>query len=356
MKRLKNHFTPESAKHIGVGNPRLIHWFPGHMAKALKQFREKIKLVDILLEVRDARAPLTSTNHELLKELGAKGRVILLNKTDLADPDNLAHWIAYLRSQGETVLSIEALGAKGIQAIEQTAKSIMAPKHERLKRKGIRPPPIRLIVAGLPNTGKSTLINRLAKKKATKTGPRPGITQHTLWTVIGKNMELLDTPGIMPPKIANLEDGLCLTAIHCIKDEIPGARRTAVHLLKQYIEQKPEALRKRYDIEEELDPEITLELIGLRHGFLKSQGVVNEEQASYRVLKDFRDGYLEAIVWERPPKIGESVGETPTDLTHAAAAEADAKFVETTLKGAEAKKNPTELSKKDLEFMDDDED
>lgn len=339
MKRLKNHFTPEAAKHIGVGNPRLIHWFPGHMAKALKQFREKIKLVDILLEVRDARAPITSTNHELLNELQGKGRIILLNKTDLADQDNLAEWVAYMRGQGETVLSIEALGAKGIKSIEQIAKSIMAPKHERLKRKGIRPPPIRLIVAGLPNTGKSTLINRLAKKKATKTGARPGITQHTTWIVIGKDMELLDTPGIMPPRISNIEDGLCLTAIHCIKDEIPGARRVAVHLLKQYIEQKPEALLKRYDIEAETDPEVSLELIALRHGFLKEHGIANEEQASYRVLKDFRDGYLEPIAWERAPKAGEALGETPTDITQAAATEAESK-----------------LSKKDLEFMDDDED
>ncbi len=284
-----------------TGQPQRINWFPGHMAKALREAEQKLKNADLILEVRDARAPLASTNAELLRRLGDKPRIVILNKANLADPENLRLWIEWLRLQPVPFAAVNALDRQSLKKIPKLAKEMAAKKFQKLIRRGIRPPAARLMVLGLPNTGKSTLINGLANRKATVTGARPGVTQRQHWVIVESGLELLDTPGIMPPRIADDHTGLTLTAIHCIKDEIPGPQKVAVFLLKLLAEQAPQALKKRYGFSEP-NPERALEEVALKAGFLKGHGVTDLNQAASRILKDFRSGSLAPLIFEEPPE------------------------------------------------------
>lgn len=291
---------PLSVSYLGVDNPLKINWFPGHMAKAIRQVMEKLKMADLILEVRDARAPLISTNEDLIQKLGAKKRIILLNKANLASPENLKAWKQWFEKQDTPFFFVNALDRPNLKMLPKKASELLAQRTEKFKRKGIRPPAARLMILGLPNTGKSTLINGLANRKATKTGARPGVTQRQDWVIVDKGLELLDTPGIMPPKIKTFAQGLALTAIHCIKDDIPTPRKVALFLLQLFAEQRPEALVERYQLED-LEPEQALEDLALKMGFLKKNGLTDHHQAASRFLKDFRDGKLGTIIFEEPP-------------------------------------------------------
>ena len=281
-----------------------INWFPGHMAKAIRQVKEKIKLVDLILEVRDARVALTSGNRFLDEIIANKPKLIVLNKSNLAEPENIQIWKTWFKNQNQSFVFINALNQKSIKAISSEARKMMQPKWNRYIKKQIKPPPLRMMIVGVPNTGKSTLINRLTKRNAAKTGDRPGVTQAQEWIVLGKDLELLDTPGIMPSKIDTKEQGLWLCAIHAIKDEIVGKVEVATFLLEYLLKKNSGYLQKKYQIDftSGLLIDEYVHSIGERLNFLKSKGEIDFVKTCDQLLFDFRKGLLGPCSFELPPE------------------------------------------------------
>ena len=215
-----------------------LNWFPGHMARAIREIKEKLKLVDIVLEIRDARAPLASGNKMMDETLRQKSRLILLNKVNLADPKTIHLWDEWFKTQGEPYLFLDCFDKGSMKKVMTMARAIVDQK-----RKDSNPETyqykakLKLMIIGLPNTGKSTIINQLANRSATKTADRPGQTQVQQWIVIDKDLDLLDTPGVMPPLLAKEEHGLWLSAIHAIPDDVAGEELPAVFLI-EYLNEK----------------------------------------------------------------------------------------------------------------------
>ena len=281
-------------------NPKEINWFPGHMFKAGKQLQQTLKRVDVVLELRDARIPLASVNLEFEKLLGEKKRLVLFNKTSLAEEETIQDWVRYFKVQGISFIFIDVLEKRGLKRVLPEIRKMMKPRQERFERKGITPPALRLMVIGIPNVGKSSLINGLTRRKATETGPTPGVTRHQEWIVLDRDVELLDTPGILFPKIATLEMGLQLTLTGAIKDEIVGRERIAEYLLSVLQERDASVFFEHYKLNpqhQELEAPQLLEIIGQKRGCLKKGGV-DLERASAMLLKDFRSGKLGRISLE----------------------------------------------------------
>ncbi|AEB29758.1 ribosomal biogenesis GTPase [Carnobacterium sp. 17-4] len=247
-----------------------IQWFPGHMAKARRQVTEKIKLVDIVFELVDARLPLSSRNPILDEIIGEKPRIIILNKSDLADPLETKKWVAYFNDQGIAAVPIVAQEGHGMKQLMAKAKELLQPKFDRRAAKGIKPRAIRAMSIGIPNVGKSTLINRFVKKNIAQTGNKPGVTKAQQWLKLGKELELLDTPGILWPKFEDPEIGKKLALTGAIKDTILQLDEIAMYGLEEMKIRNPEMLAKRYRLtEEELDlesPELLM-LISERKGY-----------------------------------------------------------------------------------------
>ena len=282
-------------------NPKEINWFPGHMFKAGKQLQQMLKRVDVVLELRAARIPLASVNLEFEKLLGEKKRLVLFNKTSLAEEETIQDWGRYFKVQGISFIFIDVLEKRGLKRVLPEIWRMMKPRQERFERKGITPPVLRLMVIGIPNVGKSSLINGLTRRKAAETGPTPGVTRHQEWIVLDRDVELLDTPGILFPKIATLEMGLQLTLTGAIKDEIVGRERIAEYLLSVLQERDASAFFEHYKLDpqhQELEAPQLLEIIGQKRGCLKKGGV-DFERASAMLLKDFRSGKLGRISLER---------------------------------------------------------
>ncbi|GAX91423.1 ribosome biogenesis GTPase YlqF [Effusibacillus lacus] len=280
-----------------------IQWFPGHMAKARREVTEKLKLVDVVYELLDARIPLSSRNPMMNEITQQKPRVVLLNKADLADPEITKEWVAFFDSQGTPAVPIVATEGSGFAKIESEAKRLVAPKLEAMMKKGIRPRAIRAMILGIPNVGKSSLINRMAKRNIAKTGDKPGVTKAQQWIKVGKEFELLDTPGILWPKFEDPEVGLRLAATGAIKDEVLEADKQEISyfLVKWLREQYPGVLENRYklDILPE-EPWDTVLEIGKKRGLVRAGGVIDEEGASNLILREFRAGMLGKISLERP--------------------------------------------------------
>lgn len=247
-----------------------IQWFPGHMAKARRQVTEKIKLVDVIFELVDARIPLSSRNPILDEIIGEKPRIIILNKSDLADPIQTKKWVAHFKEQGIAAVPIVAQEGKGMKQVMEKAKEILQPKFDKRAAKGIKPRAIRAMSIGIPNVGKSTLINRFIKKNVAKTGNKPGVTKAQQWLKLGKELELLDTPGILWPKFEDPAVGQKLALTGAIKDTILQLDEIAMYGLEVMRTQYPESFAKRYNLtEDELNLEIPqlLMLISERRGF-----------------------------------------------------------------------------------------
>lgn len=280
-----------------------INWFPGHMAKAMRQVREKLKLVDMVLEIRDARVPLVSGNAALQKDLGQKRCLIVLNKVNLADPQQVKVWEAWFREQGAPFIFVNSFDKTSLKGIVKQAKAMMATKWETFARKGIRHPPLRMMILGVPNTGKSTIINRLTSRKVAATGDRPGVTQSQQWIVLDKDVELLDTPGIMPPKIIGQEQGLWLCAIHAIRDEIVGKEKVAFFIIEHLKSINSPELQERYQIPS-LDISVgeILEQIGTRLHCRKQEGELDLLKTAAHILLDFRKGKLGRCCFEPCPR------------------------------------------------------
>lgn len=302
-----------------------IQWYPGHMTKAKRAMKEDIKLVDLIIELVDARAPLASRNPDI-DELGkGKARLVLLNKSDLADEGANDRWAAYFSDLGCQVVKMNCRTGAGIKQINGVVQAACREKLERDRRRGILNRPIRAMVVGIPNVGKSTFINAFAGKACTKTGNKPGVTKGNQWIRLNKSLELLDTPGILWPKFADQEAGLRLAYIGSINDDILNKEELALNLIRFLSACYPKALLERYQAEGE-EPLKVLEQIAKVRACLKKGGEYDLLRAANLLFDDFRGGKLGRITLELPAHTAlgkENGGEDGKDINRGAVKEGD---------------------------------
>lgn len=286
-----------------------IQWFPGHMAKARRQVTEKLKQIDVVLELLDARLPLSSRNPMIREIVEHKPRIVLLNKADLADPVVTEQWLTYFRVEEQvTAIAIDSQSGRGVQAIPQHAEEAVDHIMAKRREKGMLPRAVRALIVGIPNVGKSSLINRLAGKSVAKTGDRPGITKAQQWIKVGKRMELLDTPGILWPKFEDQTVGFRLAASGAIKDEILNRQEVAIFTVEFLREAYPERIQDRYNIEELAEDKVqVLEQIGEKRGALMRGGMIDYDKASDILLRELRGGKLGRITFEKPNDVVEHI-------------------------------------------------
>ncbi|MEH7234791.1 ribosome biogenesis GTPase YlqF [Bacillus sp. JJ1562] len=278
-----------------------IQWFPGHMAKARRQVTEKLSLIDIVFELVDARIPASSRNPMIDEIIKNKPRLLLLNKADMADPKVTKEWIQYYKKNGVHALAINSQEGDGMKQIVSEAREILKEKFDKMAAKGIRPRAIRALIVGIPNVGKSTLINRLAKKNIAQTGNRPGITKAQQWIKVGKELELLDTPGILWPKFEDQEVGLKLATTGAIKDTILNLQDIAVYALRFLEENYPEHVKERFTLEEIPDDIVLLfDEIAKRRGTRMSGGVTDYDKTAELIIREIRSEKLGRLTFERP--------------------------------------------------------
>ena len=277
-----------------------FQWYPGHMTKARRMMQENIKLIDLIIELVDARVPLSSRNPDI-DELGkGKARLILLNKADLAEDRLNDEWVAYFKEKGYSAVKVNSRKGGGIKSIQSVIQEACKEKTERDRKRGILNRPVRAMVVGIPNVGKSTFINALAGKACAKTGNKPGVTKGKQWIRLNKSVELLDTPGILWPKFEDQEVGLKLAFIGSIKDEILQTEELAAELVKFLKEYYPGVLEEKYGIPEVQDTYKCLaDIAKSRHCLVRGSELDTEKAASI-LLDDFRGGRLGRITLERP--------------------------------------------------------
>lgn len=283
----------------------ILQWYPGHMTKAKRQMQEDIKLIDLIIELVDARIPLSSRNPDI-DELGKnKSRLVLLNKSDLADERYNEKWVAYFQEKGFFVLKVNSRSGAGLKAIQGVVQEACKEKIERDRRRGIKNRPIRAMVVGIPNVGKSTFINSYAGKACTKTGNKPGVTKGKQWIHLNKNLELLDTPGILWPKFEDQEVGKRLAYIGSIKDEILNLEELSLELLDYLRKNYPGILQQRYGISEEGTPLSMLEGIAENRKCLIRGQELDYAKAAGILMEEFRNGRIGRITLEYPRRTEE---------------------------------------------------
>lgn len=277
-----------------------FQWYPGHMTKARRMMQENIKLIDLVIELVDARIPLSSRNPDI-DELGKnKARLILLNKADMAEDTLNDEWIGYFKEQGYSAVKVNSKKGGGIKSIQSVIQEACKEKTERDRKRGILNRPVRAMVAGIPNVGKSTFINALAGKACARTGNKPGVTKGKQWIRLNKNVELLDTPGILWPKFEDQEVGLKLAFIGSIKDEILQTEELAAELIKFMNSAYPGVLEEKYDIPAAEDIYGCLRDIAKSRHCLVRGNELDAGKAAAILLDDFRGGRLGRITLERP--------------------------------------------------------
>lgn len=275
-----------------------VQWYPGHMTKAKRQMQEDIKLIDLIIELVDARVPLSSRNPDI-DELGKnKARLILLNKADLADESQNEAWKKYFQDKGFFVVKVNSRSGAGMKAIHSVIQEACKEKIQRDLRRGIKNRPIRAMVVGIPNVGKSTFINTFAGKACAKTGNKPGVTKGKQWIRLNKGVELLDTPGILWPKFEDQEVGIRLACIGSIKDDILNMDELALLLIQSLTSHYPGALTNRYNIDESGKPVEILEQIARARGCLKKGEELDYTKAATLLFDDFRGGKIGRITLE----------------------------------------------------------
>ena len=270
-----------------------VQWFPGHMAKARRLLLEQLKWVDVVLELADARIPDSSRNPMLLDLLGGKPRILLLNKADLADPAWTERWLAYLKSSSP-VCAVSAVTGLGMKQIIPELERVVREKKKRQAQRGIRTQPVRVMIAGIPNIGKSSLINRLTGGAQAKVGNKPGVTRGTQWIRVHERVELLDTPGLLWPKIEAPDAGRKLAALGAIKDEVYDGEELAAWCIEWLKRNLPVALG-RY---EDTGQEVNLENLGRKRGCLLHGGQVDTQKAAQIFLKELRGGKLGPVTMD----------------------------------------------------------
>lgn len=291
-----------------------INWYPGHMAKTKKQILEDLKLIDVVVEILDARIPRSSQNPDIKEWTKNKKKVIALNKSDLAEEKCNNEWVSYYKKCGIPAVLTDSNSGKGINETIKEIEKIMQDDKKALEEKGRKGKAIRVMIVGIPNVGKSSFINRITKKTSTIVGNKPGVTRQKQWVRVKENIDLLDTPGILWPKLGEEEVALNLSYTGTIKDDILEKVEVAYYLLKYLLENKRENLLQRYNLdgqqveeilsnEDNLENENILEvmnMIGRKRGKIVSGGRVDEEKVSNMLIDEFRNGSLGRITLERP--------------------------------------------------------
>lgn len=284
-----------------LGTLAQLNWYPGHMAKAKRIIMENLKLVDVVIELLDARIPRSSANPILKDLIGSKPHLIALNKIDLADSGVNGKWEEYFNSLGKSVVRINSLNGKGIRQLVVKADELAKAKTAKFASKGVRPRNARVMIVGIPNVGKSSLINRLSGSASLKTADKPGVTRAKQWIKIKNNLDLLDTPGILWPKFDDPEVGLNLAFTGAISDEVYDIEHAAEILLWRLKDRYGKNIAERYKVNEM--PQTSAELfalVGKKRGFLQKGGVIDTEKTAIAILKDFRAGKLGNISLEEP--------------------------------------------------------
>lgn len=278
-----------------------IQWFPGHMTKAKREMQENLKLVDLVIELRDCRIPLSSKNPMLDDIIQTKPRLIVLSKKDKGEAEITQQWIEKLKDDTTLVIAADLLHDSFVPKLTQACKEVMKEKIERMIRRGIRPRAIRAMVVGVPNVGKSTMINRLAGKKIAQTADRPGVTRSLQWVKLNKDVELLDTPGVLWPKFEDPTVGFHLALTGAIRDEILPKEDVVVYALKWLSAHEPQKLQDRYALSEVAeDPYVLLAQIAASRRHLNKQGEVDLTRTIDMVINEIRNDKLGPISWERP--------------------------------------------------------
>lgn len=279
-----------------------IQWFPGHMAKTRRLMADSLRLVDVVIEVTDARIPYSSRNPEMDKLVGRKPRIVLLNKCDAANETATSRWIDYYKRQGIPSIATDCRSGKNINRVIPLVKDVLGDEIAKWTAKGMVGRPIRIMIVGIPNVGKSSLINRLAGSKRAKVEDRPGVTRGKQWVTLANDVELLDMPGVLWPKFEDQDVGLSLAFTGAVKDDIMDMESLACFFIKKLRTVSSDAFKERYNVEvseEDTDYEI-LEAIGRRRGFLVSGGEINTERAAIILIDEFRSGKLGRISLELP--------------------------------------------------------
>lgn len=277
-----------------------FQWYPGHMTKAKRAMQEDLKLIDVILELIDSRVPFSSKNPDINHLANGKARVILMNKYDLADPVRTEKWIRYYEEQGCFVTKVNSKSGAGIKSVHNLINDACKEKIERNRKRGIINRPVRAMIVGIPNVGKSTFINSFAGKACTKTGNKPGVTKGKQWIRLNKNVELLDTPGILWPKFEDQTVGLRLAFIGSIKDELFNLYELSILFLEYLNENYPGMVATFYGTRQQEKPEEQLKAVAVRRGCLKTGGEPDLDKAARCLMDDFRNGRLGAISLEVP--------------------------------------------------------
>ena len=281
-----------------------IQWFPGHMTKTKRQIQSSLKLVDAVAEIIDARIPVSSRNPDLAKLVQNKPRVILLNKCDMANQTATKMWIDYFKKQNLVAIPVDCKSGRGLDKFAPAVNTVMSHKIARLKEKGMVNPTIRIMIVGIPNVGKSSFINKMVKKNRAKVEDRPGVTRGNQWYTIAKNLEMLDTPGVLWPKFDDKTVGEHLAFTGAVKDQILDIELLAVRLLDFIKELKPADFITRFKLENEdvenIDSYELLKMIGKNRGMLVSGGEIDTERAAIMLLDEFRSAKLGIITVEMP--------------------------------------------------------
>ena len=281
---------------------QVVQWFPGHMAKTRRLIKESLPFVDLVTEIVDSRIPMSSSNPELEEMIGNKPRIVLLNKCDVADEKATQLWIEFYKSKGVYAIPVDCRTGKGLNAYLPLVRNVLKDKIKRNTEKGMVGKPLRVMVVGIPNTGKSSFINRMAGRNRAKVADKPGVTRSNSWFAVGSGIELLDTPGVLWPKFEDKAVGDKLAFIGSIKDEILDTETMALRLIAFLKNDYPERLSERFKITDFTDKEDyeILEAIGRKRGMLISGGEIDYERASVMLLDEYRAGKLGRLTLEFP--------------------------------------------------------
>lgn len=283
-----------------INNSQTIQWFPGHMTKTKRKIAEILPLIDAVAEVVDARIPLSSRNPDLPEMLGSKPRIVLLNKCDMADPIETEKWINFYKSQGVSAIGIDCKNGKGIEKFKTTVKESLKEKLEQYRQKGMVGKPLRVMVVGIPNVGKSSFINRIAGKSGAKVENRPGVTRGNQWFTIDKELELLDTPGVLWPKFEDNTVGERLAFTGAVKDRVLDTELLAIRMLEILADSYPQLLLSRYgELDLDLEPYDLLCAIGKKRGMVIRGGETDTQRAADMLLEEYRNCKIGKITLER---------------------------------------------------------
>lgn len=287
------------SENSGMGfNKSVINWYPGHMAKTKREISEKLDLIDVVFEVIDARIPYSSKNKDIDKMIKNKKRVLIMTKIDMCDIINTNKWIKYYEEKGIKVIPVDLINKKNISEIFKVTEEVNKELNDKRKEKGLKERKVRILILGIPNVGKSTLINTLVGKKATNVGNKPGITRHLEWIRINKDIELLDTPGILWPKLDDDAIAHNLAAMTAIKEEILDTEDIAIYIINTMLKLYKDSIVNRYNLTSYNDVVEVLDMIGKKIGAVRNNETDYEKVYS-TILKDLREGYLGKVTFDR---------------------------------------------------------